>query len=61
MPRYKKTDRQEIMGQTRQLLLQAATVEFAREGYAGANIFSTRATQFVFQPTWEYNRKKGNP
>jgi AcrR family transcriptional regulator len=38
MPRHKKTDRQEIMGQTRQALLQAATTEFAREGYARANI-----------------------
>jgi AcrR family transcriptional regulator len=38
MPRHKKIDRQEIMGRTRQLLLQAATEELAREGYAGANI-----------------------
>jgi len=38
MPRYKKTDRQEIRGQTRQALLQAATVEFAREGFERANI-----------------------
>jgi AcrR family transcriptional regulator len=38
MPRYKETDRQEIMDQTRQSLLQAAAAEFAREGYARANI-----------------------
>ena len=38
MPRYKKSERQETMGQTRQALLQAATVEFAREGYEKANI-----------------------
>jgi AcrR family transcriptional regulator len=38
MPRHKQTERQEIMGRTRDLLLQAATVEFAQEGYAGANI-----------------------
>jgi AcrR family transcriptional regulator len=38
MPRHKKAERQEIMSQTRQRLLQAATVEFAREGYAQANI-----------------------
>jgi AcrR family transcriptional regulator len=38
VPRYKDSDRQEIMGQTRQRLLQAATTEFAREGYARANI-----------------------
>jgi AcrR family transcriptional regulator len=38
MPRYKETDRQEMMIQTRQRLLQAATTEFAREGYERANI-----------------------
>jgi len=38
MPRHKQAERQEIMGQTRDLLLQAATAEFARKGYAGANI-----------------------
>jgi TetR/AcrR family transcriptional regulator len=38
MPRYKQADRQEMMSQTRQLLLQAATAEFARKGYARANI-----------------------
>jgi AcrR family transcriptional regulator len=38
MPRYKESDREEIMSETRNLLLQAATEEFAREGYLGANI-----------------------
>ena len=38
MPRYKEIDRQEMREQTRQLLLQAATAEFARQGYARANI-----------------------
>ena len=38
MPRHKQRDRQEIMGQTRQMLLEAATQAFAVEGYAGANI-----------------------
>jgi AcrR family transcriptional regulator len=38
MPRHKRSERQEIMGQTRELLLQAATAEFARKGYTGANI-----------------------
>ena len=38
MPRYKETERQEMRGQTRQMLLQAATAEFARQGYAQANI-----------------------
>jgi AcrR family transcriptional regulator len=38
MPRYKEADRQEIREQTRQALLQAATAEFAREGFERANI-----------------------
>ena len=38
MPRYRDAERKEIMGETRQLLLDAATAEFAREGYHGANI-----------------------
>ena len=38
MPRHKDADREEIMSETRQLLIQAATEEFAREGYMGANI-----------------------
>jgi AcrR family transcriptional regulator len=38
MPRYRQTERKELMGQTRGRLLQAATTEFARKGYAGANI-----------------------
>ena len=38
MPRHKDADRQEIITHTRQSLLQAATAEFAREGYAGANV-----------------------
>ena len=38
MPRHKEEDKREIMSETRSLLLQAATKEFAREGYQGANI-----------------------
>jgi AcrR family transcriptional regulator len=38
MPRHKETDKEEIMSETRQLLLRSATVEFATEGYMGANI-----------------------
>lgn len=38
MPRHKDSDREDIMSETRQLLLRAATEEFAREGYLGANI-----------------------
>ncbi|MFN2219867.1 MAG: TetR/AcrR family transcriptional regulator [Anaerolineae bacterium] len=38
MPRHKETERDKVMGETRLLLLEAATDEFAREGYNGANI-----------------------
>ena len=38
MPRHKDTERNQVMSETRRLLLDAATVEFAREGYDGANI-----------------------
>jgi len=55
MPRHKKAERQEIMGQTRQLLLQAATQEFAREGYAGANINRiSRAAGFAKGTIYNY-------
>jgi AcrR family transcriptional regulator len=40
MPRHKNKDREDIRSETRSLLLQAATEEFAREGYLGANINS---------------------
>jgi AcrR family transcriptional regulator len=38
MARHKKAERNQVMSETRQLLLEAATEEFAREGYVGANI-----------------------
>lgn len=38
MARHKKEERDKIVGDTRQRLLEAATQEFAREGYIGANI-----------------------
>ena len=38
MPRPRKNAREEILSGTRQRLLDAAAVEFAREGYVGANI-----------------------
>ncbi len=38
MPRHKDAERKEVMNETRRLLLDAATAEFAREGYNGANI-----------------------
>jgi AcrR family transcriptional regulator len=38
MPRHKDAEREQVMSDTRQLLLNAAAQEFAREGYVGANI-----------------------
>ena len=38
MPRHKDAERNEVMGETRRLLLDAAISEFSREGYNGANI-----------------------
>ena len=38
MPRYKESDRIRVKEQTRRRLVQAATDEFARHGYTGANI-----------------------
>lgn len=40
MPRIKESEKENIMSQTRELLLKAAIEEFAREGYKGANINS---------------------
>jgi AcrR family transcriptional regulator len=38
MPRHKEAERNSVMSETRHLLLEAATEEFSREGYNGANI-----------------------
>jgi AcrR family transcriptional regulator len=38
MPRHKDAERNQVMSETRRLLLDAATAEFAQEGYDGANI-----------------------
>jgi AcrR family transcriptional regulator len=38
MPRHKDAERDQVMSETRRQLLDAATAEFAREGYDGANI-----------------------
>jgi AcrR family transcriptional regulator len=55
MPRHKETDRQGTMAHTRQLLLQAATAEFAREGYAGANVNRiSRAAGFAKGTIYNY-------
>jgi AcrR family transcriptional regulator len=38
MPRHKDAERKQVMSETRQLLLDAASEEFAKEGFKGANI-----------------------
>ena len=38
MPRPRTAAREQVLAQTRQQLLDAAAVEFTREGYASANI-----------------------
>ena len=38
MPRHKDAEREQVMSETQRLLLDAATAEFAQEGYNGANI-----------------------
>ncbi len=37
-PRYKKENRDEVMKETRELLLEAAADEFAQNGFDGANV-----------------------
>ena len=38
MPRHQEAEKENIMNETRSLLLKAAAEEFAREGFKGANI-----------------------
>jgi AcrR family transcriptional regulator len=38
MPRHKDSERDQVLSETRQLLIEAATKEFACKGYAKANI-----------------------
>jgi AcrR family transcriptional regulator len=55
MPRHKRSEREEIMSQTRERLLQAATEAFAREGYARANINRiSRAAGFAKGTIYNY-------
>ena len=59
MPRHKQSERKEIMGQTRDRLLQAATAEFARQGYTGANINRiSRAAGFAKGTIYNYFASK---
>jgi AcrR family transcriptional regulator len=55
MPRHKDAERDNVMSQTRQLLLDAATAEFARKGYHGANINRiSRAAGFAKGTVYNY-------
>lgn len=55
MPRHRDADRDEVMSETRRLLLEAATNEFAREGYNGANINRiSRAAGFAKGTVYNY-------
>ena len=59
MPRHKKEEREEVMGETRHLLLEAAAAEFAREGYHGANINRiSRAAGFAKGTVYNYFASK---
>jgi AcrR family transcriptional regulator len=55
VPRYKDEERNQMMSETRRLLLDAATAEFAREGYNGANINRiSRAAGFAKGTIYNY-------
>ncbi len=38
MPRYRKSEREKVLSETRQKLVQAAILEFSQQGFANANI-----------------------
>jgi AcrR family transcriptional regulator len=55
MPRLSAAVREQVLNKTRQQLLQAATTEFAREGYVGANINRiSRAAGFAKGTIYNY-------
>jgi AcrR family transcriptional regulator len=55
MPRHKDLERNQVMSETRRLLLDAATAEFAQEGYNGANINRiSRAAGFAKGTIYNY-------
>jgi AcrR family transcriptional regulator len=55
MARHKDAERDQIVGETRQLLLQAAAQEFAREGFGGANVNRiSRAAGFAKGTIYNY-------
>lgn len=55
MPRHKESERHQVRSETQKLLLEAATAEFAREGYVGANINRiSRAAGFAKGTIYNY-------
>jgi len=55
MARHKDAERDQVAGETRQLLLQAAAEEFAREGFGGANVNRiSRAAGFAKGTIYNY-------
>ena len=55
MPRHKDEERNQVMKETRRRLLDAATAEFAREGYNGANVNRiSRAAGFAKGTIYNY-------
>ena len=59
MPRHKDAERNHVMSETRRQLLDAATAEFAREGYDGANINRiSRAAGFAKGTIYNYFSSK---
>ena len=59
MPRHKDAERNEVMSETRRRLLDAATAEFSREGYNGANIDRiSRAAGFAKGTIYNYFTSK---
>jgi AcrR family transcriptional regulator len=59
LARHKEAERETIVSETRERLLQAATEEFAREGYVGANINRiSRAAGFAKGTIYNYFESK---
>jgi AcrR family transcriptional regulator len=59
MPRYKKSEQKQVKTETRQLLLQAATEAFARDGYEKANINQiSKAAGFAKGTIYNYFESK---
>jgi AcrR family transcriptional regulator len=59
MPRPRTAVREQVLAQTRQQLLEAAAIEFTREGYVGANINRiSRAAGFAKGTVYNYFSSK---